>query len=49
VSLVPQTLFGLAKLPPEFQQTLAADVLQLNAFEVLPDPFVGVEIGSVAE
>ena len=47
MSLVPQTLFGLAKLPPEFQQTLAADVLQLNAFEVLPDPFVGVEIGSV--
>src|SRR5215218_8065790 len=48
ISFVSQALFGLAQLYPQLREALAAEVLQLNTLEVLPDPLVRVEIRSVA-
>ena len=46
--LVPQALLGLAQLDLQFFEILAAEVLQLYALEMLADPLVRIEIGSVA-
>src|SRR5215218_9907384 len=48
VSLVSETLLGLAELDLQLCEALTAEVLQLHAFEVLPDTLVGVEIRSIA-
>jgi hypothetical protein len=42
ISFVPQALFGLAQLDLQLRQAPAAEVLQLHALEVLPDPLLGV-------
>ena len=36
------------ELDPQLREALTAEVLQLQAFEMIPDPLIGVEIGSVA-
>ena len=48
ISLVSQPLFSLAQFDPQLGKALAAELLQLNTLEVLVDPFVGIEVGSVA-
>jgi hypothetical protein len=48
VSLVSQTLLGLAQLYTQFRKAPAADVLEFHVLQVLPDSLIGVEIGSVA-
>ena len=44
VTLVTQPLFGAPQGEVELREVLAADVAQLAAFQIRPDPFDGVEI-----
>jgi hypothetical protein len=46
--LVAQTLFRSSKCGVELSKRAAADVAQLTAFQVVPDPFHWIEIRRVA-
>src|SRR5258706_9079290 len=48
VTLVTQPLFGAPQREVELREVLATDVAQLATFQVVPDPFDGVEIRRVA-
>ena len=46
--LMPESLLGLAQFPPQLGETPATDVLELHAFQMLPNTLIGIQLGSVA-
>src|SRR5919112_5909576 len=48
VALVPQALLGFAQLSPQLAEAPATHVFQLHVLQVLPNPLIGVQLGSVA-
>src|ERR671914_2548518 len=48
IGLVPEAFFSLAQLIVEMGDTLAAKVLQLHPFQVVPDSFRWVQFWSIA-
>jgi hypothetical protein len=48
VWLAAEAASGEAEFPAQFIAVLAAAIRQLHAFEVVPDPSIGVEVGGVA-
>ena len=46
--LVAQALDRQAQFEPQFREIVAADITQFEMLEIVPDPFVRIEIGRVA-
>lgn len=43
-----QALDRQPQFEPEFREIVAADITQFAVLEIVPDPFVGIEVGRVA-
>jgi hypothetical protein len=47
MEFVPEPFLGLAKFPAQVGDVLTAKVLHLDPFQVVPDTFGWVELGSI--
>ena len=45
---MPQAFFGFAQLTFQLREALATDVFEFHVLQVLPDPFIGVQLRGIA-